>query len=89
MTDQLLHEPNSKAPAPRRGRATPNPTRFPRIVNICVSTEIGDAVDRAKQSFAGLGYTESDVVRLALFEWTSAKGYFRHHSGNGQEANSV
>jgi len=64
------------------GRRPPNPVRFPHVINVAVSVEIADALERARLSFVGLGSTASDVVRLALFEWLSARGF--HQSTNGK-----
>lgn len=74
--------------APRRRRA-PNEARFPVIVNVAVSQQIGDAIGALRQSYAGLGYTSSDVVRLALFEWLSAKGAIQPSNGKHQQHQGV
>jgi hypothetical protein len=88
MTVQAETLDTNKNTAPRRGRVTPNPVRFPKIVNVAVSQEIGAALDRAKMQFCGLGYTESDIVRLALFEWAGAKGFLVPLNGK-KEANNA
>lgn len=65
-----------------RGRRSGNPVRFPHVLNVAVSTEINDALERARLSFGALSYTPSDVTRLALFEWLKSKGYMDgFHSG--------
>ena len=63
------------------GRRAPNPVRFPHVLSVCVSPEINGALEAVRDSFAALGYTSSDIVRLALFEWLSARAIRRPHNG--------
>jgi len=76
----LQAEPHS-APKATRKRRAPNPVRFPVALNVNISPDISAALTRARQSFSGLGYTDSDLVRLALFEWLSAKQFLQPSNG--------
>jgi hypothetical protein len=76
----LQAEPQS-APRATRKRRTPNPIRFPHALNVNVSPQIAEALTRARQAFQGLGYTDSDIVRLCLYEWLSAKQFLQPSNG--------
>jgi hypothetical protein len=80
----LQAEPQSATKATRK-RREPNRIRFPVALNVNISPDISAALTRARQSFAGLGYTDSDLVRLALFEWLSAKRFLEPSNGNGRQ----
>jgi hypothetical protein len=69
---------------PSRKTRTPNAIRFPHSLCVNVSPEISAALTRARQSFSGLGYTDSDLVRLALFEWLTAKRFLEPSNGSGR-----
>lgn len=74
LSQTVTSQPPATTPG-RRGRPGRREPRFPNIVNVAVSREISDGLGRVCNSFqAGLGYTPSDIVRLALFEWLAARG---------------
>ena len=80
-----MHTASQGAASATRRRRAANAVRFPAVINVAAPQEIADALERVRLSFAALGYTDSDIVRLALYEWLTARGALQPKNGHQQE----